>query len=143
MNFGNGLFRVTFENLPIMLSGFCFGPVVGGMVGIATDLISYLLSNQTLPPNEWVTVGAFLIGFLSGVFFYVPFRKRTIRIVFSASLAHLIGSVIVKSIGLYRYYGIAVLWRIPLYSLVIIPIEIFLLCTLFRRKSFSNLIDKI
>ena len=26
LNFGNGLFRVTFENLPIILSGIIFGP---------------------------------------------------------------------------------------------------------------------
>ena len=66
MNFGGGLFRVTFENIPIILSGIVFGPVVGGMVGIATDLVSYLLSPQTYPPNLVVTFGAFLIGFLSG-----------------------------------------------------------------------------
>ncbi len=142
LNFAGGLLRITFENFPIILSGFCFGPIVGGMVGIATDLISYLLSNQIYPPNLIVTAGAFLIGFLSGLLFRLPLKNRSLRIVCSASVAHFFGSVIVKSIGLYQFYGIAVLWRVPVYF-VIASVEILLLCLLFRRKSFSNLIDKI
>ena len=62
LNFGNGLFRITFENLPIILSGLLFGPVIGGIVGVATDLISYLLSPQLYPPNLIVTAGAFSVG---------------------------------------------------------------------------------
>ena len=50
LNFGGGLFRITFENLPIILSGILFGPAVGGAVGIASDLVSYLLSSQIYPP---------------------------------------------------------------------------------------------
>ena len=142
LNFGGGLFRITFENLPIILSGFLFGPVVGGMVGVATDLISYLLSSQVYPPNLIVTAGALLIGVLSGLLFRLPIKRQNVRIILSVSLSHLLGSVIVKSIGLYTFYGIAVLLRIPLY-LVIAAIEATLLCLLFGRKSFSNLIDKL
>ncbi|MBQ2734594.1 MAG: folate family ECF transporter S component [Clostridia bacterium] len=142
LNFGNGLFRITFENLPIILSGILFGPIVGGLVGIATDLISYLLSNQIYPPNLIVTVGAFLIGVLSGTVSRIPFRRETSRVILSASVAHLVGSVIVKSFGLYQYYGILVLWRIPLY-LVISSVEILLLCLLLRRKSIQRLIENI
>ena len=46
LNFGGGLFRITFENLPILMAGIMFGPVVGGVVGAATDILSYLLSGQ-------------------------------------------------------------------------------------------------
>ena len=142
LNFGNGLFRITFENLPIILSGFWLGPVIGGMVGIASDLISYLLSNQIYPPNLIVTAGACVIGVVSGLFFRLPIKNINLRIVCSAGAAHLIGSVVIKSIGLYQFYGIAVLWRIPVYF-VVATLEILLLCILFKRKSFSNLIGKI
>ena len=142
LNFGNGLFRITFENLPIILSGILFGPIVGGFVGVATDLISYLLSNQVYPPNLIVTLGACLIGVLSGTVSRIPFRHQTARIVCSATTAHLIGSMLVKSVGLYQYYGILVLWRIPLY-LVISSVEILLLCLLLRRKSIQRLMETI
>ena len=50
LNFGNGLYRITFENLPIIMSGILFGPIVGGLVGAASDFVSYLLSAQTFDP---------------------------------------------------------------------------------------------
>ena len=143
LNFGGGLFRVTFENLPILLSGIMFGPIVGGLVGAASDLVSYLMSNQIYPPNLIVTVGAGLVGICSGtVSKYLIKRNGTAQIVVAGALSHLIGSMVVKSIGLYQYYGALVLWRIPLY-LVIAALEIFVLCMLYRRKSFQRLLKEV
>ena len=141
LNFGNGLFRITFENLPIIFSGILFCPIVGGMVGIVSDLVSYLLSPQTYPPNLIVTFGAFAVGFVSGIVSrYIVRRHGTAQTVISASVAHIIGSMIIKPIGLYQFYGIAVLFRIPLY-LVIAPIEICILCWILRRKYFQRMIE--
>lgn len=141
LNFGEGLFRVTFENLPIIFSGILFGPVVGGMVGIVSDLVSYLLSPQTYPPNLIVTFGAFAVGFVSGIMARFVVKKHGVaQIILSASVAHVIGSMIIKPIGLYQFYGIAVLFRIPLY-LIIAPIEICILCWIFRRKYFQRMIE--
>ena len=142
LNFGAGLFRVTFENLPIILSGIMFGPTTGAIVGIAGDLVSYLLSPQIYPPNLIVTLGAASIGFVSGFMAKVAIKKSGYaQIIISGSLAHIIGSMIIKPIGLYQFYGIAVLWRIPLY-LVIIPIELFIICMLYKNTAFRRLIEK-
>ena len=62
LNFGMGLFRVTFENLPIIMAGILYGPIVGGLVGVCSDIVSYLFSNQAYPPNLWVTFGALAVG---------------------------------------------------------------------------------
>ncbi len=138
LNFGNGLFRITFENLPIILTGVVLGPLAGGVVGLSSDIISYLLSPQVYPLNVIVTIGATVIGILSGLIAkYVIKRKCKMQIIISSSVAHLVGSMIIKSIGLYNYYGILVLWRIPLY-LVIAIIEIILLCLLLKSKIFSK-----
>ena len=67
LNFGAGLFRITFENLPIILCGIVSGPIIGGAVGLLSDMISYLLSAQAYPPNLIVTLGATMIGVISGV----------------------------------------------------------------------------
>lgn len=139
LNFGNGLFRITFENLPILLSGLLYGPFVGGMVGICSDLVSYLLSAQSYPPNLIVTAGAMLVGVLSGAMGKILARRgRRTRIVLSCAIAHLVGSVVVKSIGLYQFYGMLVLWRIPVY-LVVATLEITVLCLLLGRESFRKL----
>lgn len=143
LNFGAGLFRVTFENFPIIISGILFGPIVGGAVGLGSDLISYLLSGQTYPPNLIVSLGATLVGVISGTVskFFVK-RRGTAQVILSGSLAHLIGSMIVKPIGLFAFYGWAVLWRIPLY-LVIAPLEILIICLLFKNATFNRLTDSI
>ena len=143
LSFGGGLFRVTFENLPIVLSGIIFGPIVGGAVGVASDLLSYLLSSQVYPPNLVVTFGAAAVGVCSGIMarYVVPHRGYR-QIIASGAIAHVVGSMIIKPIGLTQFYGILVLWRIPLY-LVIAPIEIALLCWLYSRGSFRRLITQI
>ena len=141
MNFGMGLFRVTFENFPIILTGILFGPVIGGIVGGATDLISYLLSSQVYPPNLIVTLGAVTIGATSGIVSRTIVKKRGIsQFIVSGALAHFVGSVIIKSIGLYQFYGILVLWRLPLY-LVISTLEIALMCLLYKNNNFRKLLE--
>lgn len=142
MNFGSGLFRVTFENLPIILSGILMGPAVGGIVGVASDLLSYMLSSQIYPPNLIVTAGAASVGIMSGIISkYLVKERGSKQVVLSSAAAHILGSMIIKPIGLYKFYGILVLWRIPLY-LVIAPIEILILCFVFKRKSLKVLFDK-
>ena len=143
LNFGAGLFRITFENLPILLAGILLGPFYGVAVGAASDLLSYIFSAQIYPPNLLVTCGAMAVGLVSGVISRYFIKQRGYaQIIVSGALAHLIGSMIIKPIGLYEFYGALVLWRIPLY-LVIAPLEITLLCMLYRRKSFRRLIDDI
>jgi ECF transporter S component (folate family) len=143
LNFVGGLFRVTFENLPIIMSGVLFGPIVGGFVGAASDLVSYLLSPQTYPPNLVVTFGAAMVGVMSGIMAkYVVKRRGMVQIIISGAAAHIVGSMVIKTIGLYQFYGILVLWRIPLYT-IIATLEIIVICLVFSRQSFRRLIDKL
>ena len=141
LNFGGGLFRVTFENLPILLSGIMFGPAVGGLIGAATDIVSYFMSGQVYPINLLVTLGAASVGLVSGFFSKYVFKKqRYAKIVISSALAHIVGSMIIKPIGLFTFYGWAVLWRVPLYF-VIAPLEIILICLMYRNNMVRKLID--
>ena len=141
LNFGLGLFRITFENLPILTVGIMFGPVVGGLAGAATDIISYFLSPQAYPINPLVTLGAAAIGIVSGFMSHYVFKKPCRRrIVLACAPAHLIGSMIVKTIGLYQFYGWAVLWRFPLYA-VIGTVEITLLCLMYQNRTVRSLMD--
>ena len=141
LNFGTGLFRVTFENLPILISGIFYGPVIGAILGVATDLISYLLSPQTYPPNLIVTAGAMAVGLVSGLSSRFLVRRSGYRkIIVSGTIAHIVGSMILKPIGLFQFYGYAVLFRIPLY-LLIAPIEILLVCLLYKNRNFRKLVE--
>ena len=142
LNFGNGLFRVTFENFPIILSGILFGPAVGAAVGIVSDMVSYFLSTQSFAISPIVTLGAALVGAVSGIVSNYIIKKRgTLRVVTSTLAAHVVGSLIVKTFGIYAYYsmtyGMLLLYRIPTYA-AIIAIESFFLCLIFKHKAFTK-----
>ena len=142
LNFADGLLRITFENLPIILAGIVFGPITGGLVGAGSDLVSYLLSPQVYPPNLIVTAGAISVGVVSGIVSKLVITKHGCpQIIIAGLFGHIVGSMIIKPIGLFKFYNWAVLLRIPVY-LAIAPLEIFILCLLFRNESFRKLIDK-
>ena len=65
----NIYYRVTFENMPVILSGIMFGPVIGAAVGVAADAISCLSStNPNL--NPIISLGAASVGAVAG---FVPY----------------------------------------------------------------------
>lgn len=142
LNFAGGLLRITFENLPIIISGILFGPAVGAVCGAGSDLISYLLSAQTYPPNLVVTLGAATVGAVAGVISrYIIKERSTLGIVISTVSAHVVGSMIIKPFGLFAFYEWLVLVRIPLY-MVIAPIEAALISMLFKNRAFARFIEK-
>lgn len=138
LNLGSGL-RITFENLPIILSGIMFGPIVGGCVGCIADLLSCLFSGQT--PMPWVLVGSISVGVMAGIGSkFIVRRNGFLKLIVSELLAHLVGSMIIKTIALYFVFGPVVLFRIPM-SVGIAAVEIILLCTMYKNKTVRNLID--
>lgn len=103
-------------------------------------LISYMLSTQVYPINLLVTIGATLVGVVAGIVAkYIIKKNGNLQIIVAGALSHVICSMIIKSIGLYEFYNIMVLLRIPTY-LVIGSLEIFLLCKLLNRKSFAKIV---
>ena len=65
LNFGNGLFRITLENFPVIIAGIAFGPVVGACVGAVADIIGCILYGYAI--NPLITAGAALVGLISGL----------------------------------------------------------------------------
>ena len=141
--------RLSFENLPILMAGLFFGPVIGGVVGLAADLIGCMLVGYA--PIPLVTVGAVIIGVSAGcVGWYICPRKPqglgTWRVYVPVYVAHLLGSVVVKSIGLAHYnaipFPITAGWRALTY-LAVGFVEGLLLMLLMKNKLFSGEISKL
>lgn len=101
-----GSVRITFENLPIIFSGIAFGPLVGTAVGASADIINTAVSKYGIGGiNPIITLGSASIGFLSGLIFkYYKSKSLNKSLLLSVSISHLIGSVIIKSLGLYLYH---------------------------------------
>lgn len=130
--------RVTFENLPIIFSGYYFGPVVGMCVGGASDFLNTAVSQYGIGGiNPIITLGASCVGFMAGLKY---FSKPVLRLATAVSLSHLLGNIIVKSAGLMIYYSypiVAVLPRIPLYVVIGI-IEFILLYFVTKSNSIKK-----
>lgn len=143
LTFGDGSIRVTFENLPIILSGIWFGPAVGCAVGVVSDIISALLS----PPysvNFLITLGAASIGLVSGmVSRYIIKGKAFIKTLGITLCAHIIGSIIIKSTML-GIIGYAVVWsvRIPLYLLIAVC-EAYLIFVIRNNRGIASRVERL
>lgn len=136
---GNVL-RFSFENLPILLAGMMFGPIVGMTVGVVADLIGCVM--VAYPINPIVTLGAACIGLLSGILFRFTKRLPILwQTCITVILTHLVASVVVKTYGLSQYYDmpfhILLLWRLLNYAIVGIA-EWLLLYTVLKNRALRR-----
>ena len=113
--------RFSFENLPIIMAGMMFGPIAGALTGVVADLFGCLLVGYTI--NPLVMLGATVVGMASGIVFHALKRiPYTLRVFLAVFAAHLFGSVLIKTPGLWIYYDIPLtvlyLWRCLNYLIV-------------------------
>ena len=96
--------RISYENLPVILSGIIMGPVVGFAVGVCADLCGCLAMGYAV--NPIITLGMASLGVTSGMVSML-FRNRfsPVALVVADVSSHIIGSIIIKTIGLAVYYG--------------------------------------
>lgn len=143
LSFTAGPFRISFENLTVLMAGIFFGPAMGAIVGACADLIGCLIVGYTI--NPLITAGAASIGFVAGLIWkLLPGISTKKRIFASVGSAHVIGSMIIKSIGLHIYLGFPpamLALRIPLY-IVIGALETYLILLLLRNKEISRLLER-
>lgn len=139
--------RFSFESMPIIFAGIVFGPVAGAIVGVVADLVGCLLVGyETIP---LITIGAGLIGLSSGVM-GVAFRKKDgygiAQIALSTLLAHAVGSVVVKTLGLAEFYAMPfyalLLWRTLNYAIIGV-LEILILYFLLKNSNVRRAIERI
>ncbi len=136
--------RISFENLPVLMSGIFFGPVVGAAVAACADLIGCLLYGYAI--NPIITLGAVSIGAISGLIFQAFKKDSNLikKLCFSIFPAHIVGSMIIKSIGLFKFYGTpmeTLLLRIPIYICTAIA-ETAVIFLLMNNKAFKAEIEK-
>ena len=146
--FGIGnVLRFSFENLPILFAGIAFGPLAGALVGAVADLVGCLLVGYEI--NPLVTIGAVAVGAVSGgchLLFKKAKASSAFSITLSVILAHLIGSVVIKTFGLAAFYSfplyILMLWRLFKYILVGC-LECILIFMLLRNRAVCSAIISI
>ena len=140
--------RFSFENLPIIFAGIAFGPLSALLVAVAADLIGCIMVAYAI--NPLVTLGAAAVGLCAG---FIPklLKKHTSfgekqLIIITVALSHILGSVIIKTLGLAVFYDmpifILMLWRLLNYAVVATG-ESLLICALLKRDGIRSQIEKI
>ena len=140
--------RLSFENLPVIMAGLFFGPLIGGVVGAVSDLVGCFMVGFSI--NPIITLGATAIGAISGAIGTYAFRgdagwKGTWRIFIPVMISHAVGSMCIKTIGMMVYYGTpaAILFvRVPLY-IVIGILEGYIMMLLYNNKTFTGELNRI
>lgn len=120
---GGDVMRFSLENTPIILSGIAFGPGAGAVVGLIADIVGCIMVGYTI--NPLVALGAAAIGLISG---FVPriLAKTGIKskasLIITVATSHLIGSLVIKTLGLATYYDmpfiVLMLWRALNYLII-------------------------
>ena len=135
-----GTLRFSFENLPILFAGLAFGPVTGVLVGVSADLVGCVAVGYT--PIPMVTIGAACIGLLSGLG-GILLRRLPLgwQVGLSTGVAHFVGSVAIKTVGLAPVYGqpypVLFGWRVLNYAIVGVA-EAFLVYYLLRHPGIRR-----
>lgn len=138
---GDSMIRFSFENLPILLAAMHFGPIAGIAVGVLADLLGCLMVGYAI--NPLITLGAAVIGLFGGTCIRILPKKmpRPLRILISVAVAHLFGSVLVKTFGLAAYYDmplyLLMLWRLLNYT-IITALECALICLIVKNPAIAR-----
>ena len=136
------------SNLPIMLAGMLFGPIIGAAVALVADLVGCILVGYAV--NPVVTVGAVAIGAIGGAVYHLLKKHLAIGhglcVSLSVIAAHAVGSVLIKTPGLAMFYdmpmGMLFLYRSLNYAIVG-SVETVLLYFVTKNKAVSSSLERI
>lgn len=136
-------YRISFENLPVLIAGIYLGPVYGLAVGGIADLLGSLLVGYDI--NPIIAIGASSIGLVSGIVWRLLKRLNNLaRSAITVASAHLIGSVIIKTTGIWLYYSSPFLFTLGIRTLNYLClgiVEYFIIILLLRRKAIRDIFE--
>ncbi len=116
--------------LPIALAGYLMGPLYGGLVGAAGDVLNYVLFTHVYGP---LFPGYTMVALLSGMWYGFVLHKKEVtwwRAVLCIVPVVLVGEMFLNSIWVYIMYSKTFWAKLPLRLLtnvVEMPIKILLL----------------
>ena len=114
--------KITFEAIPILLAGLLFGPLAGGLVGAASDILgAAFLSGLGWTPA--LTVTPILLGVLPGLLRPLLLKKSNLPRFFTVTFpGFILGSMLWTTCWLSFLYGTPLtallMVRVPLYCMI-------------------------
>lgn len=140
---GGGI-KITFKFITVFMSAYLFGPLVGGAVGLISDVIAFLLS-PTASFLPQISAIEFVYGFIFGVMFHKK-NISILKIVICAAVQMMIINLFGTSYVLKGFFGdkywTAVITRLPT-AILNAVIQIASLSVLSKNSALRKAADKI
>ena len=140
--------RLGFGETPLLMAGFLFGPIVGGLSGLVADLVGFVINPQG-PWHPGFTFSSVMWGVIAGLFaMYYRSNNETkdtknlkeiftpLRITIAVAVAMIIISLGLNTFWLSRLYGKGFIAMIPgriLTFLVSTPIQSYVINLLLKH----------
>lgn len=132
-----GTIRLGFGNIPLELSGILLGPVIGGLTGVAEDLIGFFTNPAGGAFFPGFTLSAALTGIIPGIIFMNNKGKYPIwKIAIAVVIVNLVISLGLDTYWLSMIYNKGFMILLPgriVARLIIAPIEVFVIYILANR----------
>ena len=96
-------FRISFENLPIMIAAIYLGAIPAAAVATVADIVGCILVGYAI--NPIITLGSALVGLCAGIAAKWAKDHAAAKAVFAVTAGHLVGSVAVKTAGIVIFYN--------------------------------------
>ncbi|MBG0730527.1 substrate-specific component FolT of folate ECF transporter [Mycoplasma sp. 'Moose RK'] len=94
-------FRLSIIGLPIKITGFIFGPVVGFLTGLLADLLTFLFIPGVY--SWYYTIYLSLTGFIPGLFFWFFIKKGEKWFAKDALISRLNQKIFNQKVKIYNY----------------------------------------
>ncbi len=135
--------RISTTPIPVMLCGILLGPVLGGICGIVTDTIGFLIK-PTGVYFPGFALSMALYGVIPGLFFLKNKDESLFKVIFSVSTAQVLCSMLLNTFFNYILYGtpLIVLFvqrlGISIISLAVYILSIYLVYRLLNKLFIKN-----
>ncbi len=143
--------RITFGNIPLILSGILVSPVIGGICGVVSDVAGCFISGYA--PFPILMAAPFVTGFLPGLVFRAVDNSliknkslvcQSFALILSILLSHIVSSFIITTYGLSVMRGVAFapmfISRLPSMTIGVL-IDTVAVCILYTplKKALKNI----
>lgn len=145
---GANTLRISFGEMPLMMIGLFFGPAIGGIGGVAADLIGVLINPQGVF-HPGFTLSSMLWGVIPGLFSLIYKKKETYEKIYSVMniglavfVTYVIISLVLNTLWLSSMFGKGFMVLLPgrlINAAVSIPLQTIIISTVFKHlKRFIN-----
>jgi ECF transporter S component (folate family) len=143
-----GTVRLSFGNIPLILSGMMLGPIAGMMVGFVGDILGFFINSHGAAFHPGFTLSSVLTGFLPGLVVMISPKSRfsVANVVVSNVVVLIVVSLALNTLWISQLYGSAFFVLLPtrfVTSFIITGINIFLTTSLVKGLEKTKIFSEI